>query len=59
MQAHDVDPNRLDAAQEAADRFIDELPPTLNVGVVSFAGTAPVLVTPTQDRLRPSARSTT
>lgn len=50
MQAPDVEPNRLEAAQAAADRFIDELPPTLNVGVVSFAGTAAVLVTPTQDR---------
>lgn len=51
MQAQDVDPDRLQAAQEAAKRFIEELPPTLNVGVVSFAGTATVLVTPTRDRL--------
>lgn len=51
MQAPDVEPNRLEAAQAAADRFIDELPATLNVGIVSFAGTAAVLVTPTQDRL--------
>lgn len=50
MQATDVDPDRLQAAQAAASRFIDELPPTLNVGIVSFAGTAAVLVPPTQNR---------
>ena len=51
MEATDVEPDRLQAAQAAASRFIDELPPTLNVGIVSFAGTATVLVPPTRDRL--------
>lgn len=49
MEAADVSPNRLEAAKAAADSFIEQLPPKLNVGVVSFAGTANVLVTPTQD----------
>lgn len=50
MEARDVDPDRLTAAQGAARDFIAELPPRLNVGVVSFAQTANVLVPPTTDR---------
>jgi Ca-activated chloride channel homolog len=55
MEAADVEPTRFEAAKAAADRFIADLPPKLNVGVVSFAGTASVQVTPTQDRF--SARN--
>ncbi len=50
MRATDVAPSRLAAAQEAATRFVRELPPTVNLGLESFAGTAAVLVPPTTDR---------
>jgi len=49
MAAEDVSPNRLKAAQTAAQNFIDQLPDRLNVGLVSFAGTARLVVNPTQD----------
>jgi Ca-activated chloride channel family protein len=49
MAAEDVEPNRFAAAQAAAKEFIDELPDRLNVGLVGFAGTAQLLVPPTQD----------
>lgn len=49
MAAEDVAPNRLAAAQSAAKDFVNELPDNLNVGLVSFAGTAQLLVPPTQD----------
>jgi Ca-activated chloride channel family protein len=50
MEANDVAPNRIEAAQEAAKSFVDELPPTYNLGLVSFAKAANVLVSPTKDR---------
>ena len=50
MAATDVAPNRLQAAQTAAKEFVDQLPDSLNVGLVGFAGTAQLLVPPTQDR---------
>ena len=48
MRATDVQPNRLVAAQEAAKAFINELPRSVRVGIVSFAGTAAVVQPPTQ-----------
>ncbi len=50
MRAADVLPNRLVAAQEAAKAFIKDLPRSVRVGVVSFAGTAAVVQPPTQSR---------
>jgi Ca-activated chloride channel homolog len=50
MQATDVDPNRLSAAQTAARAFIEELPTKVRLGIVSFAGTAAVVQTPTENR---------
>ena len=50
MRATDVSPSRLQTAQQAATEFVDQLPPGINLGLVSFAGTATVLVSPTRDR---------
>ncbi|RAL32390.1 VWA domain-containing protein [Rhodococcus sp. AQ5-07] len=50
MQATDVEPTRLAAAQEAAKSFADGLTPGINLGLVAFAGTASVLVSPTTNR---------
>ena len=50
MVATDVAPNRLAAAKEAGKRFADELTPGINLGLVEFAGTATLLMTPTTDR---------
>ncbi len=50
MEAEDVSPNRLEAAQEGAKTFVDSLPPRFNVALVTFAGTADLIVPPTVDR---------
>lgn len=50
MEAEDVEPNRLEAAQQSAKEFVDSLPPRFNVALVSFAGTADLVVPPTVDR---------
>ncbi len=50
MEATDVAPNRLEAAQVAAKDFLALLPDKLNVGLVTFNGVAAVPVPPTQDR---------
>jgi Ca-activated chloride channel family protein len=50
MRATDVQPSRLEAARDAATRFLDDLPSHVSLGVVAFDGTARLLLAPTQDR---------
>ena len=49
MQAEDVPPTRLGAAQEAVRTFLDQVPDRLRVGLVVFAGEAQVATPPTRD----------
>jgi Ca-activated chloride channel homolog len=49
MRANDMKPNRITAAKEAAKAFIKDLPPSIKVGIVAFAGTATVVQTPTDN----------
>lgn len=50
MRVADVEPTRLAAAQNAAKAFIQEQPADVRIGVVSFAGTASVVQSPTRNR---------
>jgi len=50
MRANDIKPTRLEAAQTAARAFINEQPRNVDIGIVSFAGTAAVVQAPTQNR---------
>ena len=50
MQATDIQPDRFQAMQTAAKQFVDVLPGRINLGLVSFAGTATTVVPPTTDR---------
>jgi Ca-activated chloride channel homolog len=50
MNADDVEPTRMEAAQRAASRFLDRLPVRFQVGLVTFSSEAETLVPPTTDR---------
>jgi Ca-activated chloride channel family protein len=50
MDATDVAPSRLVAAQRAALSFLDQLPGTVRVGLISFSSTVQTLAAPTTDR---------
>ncbi len=50
MRATDVKPNRLVASQNAAKAFLAELPRSVRVGIVAFAGSAQVVQPPTLSR---------
>ena len=50
MNADDVEPTRIEAAQRAANRFLDRLPERFQVGLVTFSSEAETLVPPTTDR---------
>jgi len=54
MQATDIEPDRFRAMQTAAKEFVDVLPERINLGLVSFAGTATTVVPPTTDRVQVS-----
>ena len=50
MRVSDVKPTRLAAAQEAAKLFLRDLPKNIDVGLVTFAGSAQVVQAATLDR---------
>ena len=50
MRVTDVKPTRMAAAQEAAKTFLRELPKNIDVGLVTFAGSAQVVQAATTDR---------
>jgi Ca-activated chloride channel family protein len=49
MQADDVKPTRLQAAQEAAKKFLDEVPANVQVGLIAFSGDPEIAAYPTTD----------
>lgn len=50
MQADDVRPSRIEAAQEAARTFVDQVAPDIEIGLISFARSAITEVDPTTNR---------
>ena len=50
MEATDVSPTRLAAAQQAANDFVNQVPAGIKVGVVAFSTAPRVVIGPTVDR---------
>ncbi len=50
MWANDMYPSRMEAAKAAAQHFVDQLPPKMRVGIVSFSETSYLNQVPTTDR---------
>jgi Ca-activated chloride channel family protein len=50
MEKTDISPNRLEAARDAGQALVDQLPESYRVGVVTFNGQARTLSAPTTDR---------
>jgi Ca-activated chloride channel family protein len=50
MRAKDLQPSRIEVAQQAAQQFIEDKPRRLRVGLVTVAGTAALAQAPTEDR---------
>ncbi len=52
MAATDLAPTRLDAAKAAVERFLERVPRSVRVGLISFSDEPEVLVPPTTDHRR-------
>jgi Ca-activated chloride channel homolog len=50
MEADDVAPDRLAAAQKAANTFLNQVPPKVRVGIVAFSTAPDAVQLPTTDR---------
>jgi Ca-activated chloride channel family protein len=50
MESDDVQPDRLAAAQKAANTFLNEVPSKVRVGIVAFSTAADAVQSPTTDR---------
>ena len=49
MLADDVEPSRLDAARDAGERFLDQVPDELRIGSVTFADRPQIVESPSSD----------